>query len=174
LRGTRDTRDVGSSTGESLRLGHTESKSERARESDHHGVEAPFPLSRMPASIELSIKLVVCLSARTMSYVMHVRHRVYVRHCRWQESRWQLMARVSSRSMSRTGRGRASAGGRGSVQMVLYAGACRRYESRASRVNLKFASHGEPASVPLAAVPTRSRHCQADTSSRNNMTRTCR
>ncbi len=37
-------------------------KSERARESNHHGVEAPFPLSRMPASIELSIKLVVCLS----------------------------------------------------------------------------------------------------------------
>ncbi len=26
--------------------------------------------------------------ARTMSYVMHVLHRTYVRHRRWQESRW--------------------------------------------------------------------------------------
>jgi hypothetical protein len=47
--------------GESPRLGHTESQSERERESDHQVVKAPFPPSRMPASIELSIKLVVCL-----------------------------------------------------------------------------------------------------------------
>ncbi len=29
--------------------------------------------------------------ARTMSYVMHVRHRSYVRHRRWEESRWCII-----------------------------------------------------------------------------------
>jgi hypothetical protein len=41
LRGTRD-----------MVLSHKASERERERESDHHGVKAPFPPSRMPASIE--------------------------------------------------------------------------------------------------------------------------
>ena len=72
MRGTRDTGDVGS-MGKSTRLGHTESKSEcaRARESDHHGLEAPFPPSRMPASIELSTKLFVCLHNTTQQQAIY-------------------------------------------------------------------------------------------------------
>jgi hypothetical protein len=33
--------------------------------------------------------------ARTMSYFIHVRHRTYVRHRRWQESRWNKAAHPS-------------------------------------------------------------------------------
>ncbi len=61
LSGTRDTGDVGSTEDlhDLVILSHKTSA--RERESDHHGVKAPFPPSRMPASIDLSIKLVVCL-----------------------------------------------------------------------------------------------------------------
>jgi hypothetical protein len=71
LRGTRDTGKVGR-TGEYPRLGHSESKRERARESDHHGMEKPFPLSRITASIELSKNLnkAVCQDSACLSFTV--------------------------------------------------------------------------------------------------------